>query len=380
MVRGVTFDEALLELGLKDDVTSEQVRRAYLRLLWTRRPEVDQEGFLRLREAYELARTILTWREAAGLWADGDGESLTDTSPVAPASPVAPVGEPDLGYEVALDACAFPLPPVATPEQVPEPPPSAAPSSRDFASVRILTPHAIEALVSDGRLVEAAQRLLKCYRQLTDHIDLDAPPVLTTLDIVLRLHEKGELDMAERLQSAFEQWMGASASEAKILEGRGVFWWAVIRELAALPRALETEVRTAIAQATRENNLLAARRPLGLFALRSPAQAKATWGLLKWHAPLLAKELGPALTVGKDESSAPRWRTDVSQLDWGHSLALGLPSLRFFTLRWVGDVKKRKFGEVVQWWDRKPNRRPLSCPWTQSGPFHTTFLMTLMRG
>jgi len=59
----VTLDEALRELGVGVDATSDQARRAYLRLLKTRKPEVDPQGFKRLREAYELAKEDLTWRE-----------------------------------------------------------------------------------------------------------------------------------------------------------------------------------------------------------------------------------------------------------------------------------------------------------------------------
>jgi hypothetical protein len=52
----VTLGEALAELGIDLDASPDQARRAYLRLLKTRKPETDPQGFMRLREAYDLAK------------------------------------------------------------------------------------------------------------------------------------------------------------------------------------------------------------------------------------------------------------------------------------------------------------------------------------
>jgi hypothetical protein len=51
----LTLDEALRELGVEAGATPDQIRRAYARGLKTRKPEVDPDGFRRLREAYEIA-------------------------------------------------------------------------------------------------------------------------------------------------------------------------------------------------------------------------------------------------------------------------------------------------------------------------------------
>ncbi len=55
----MTVQEALETLGITAEATADEVRRAYLRLLKQHKPEVDPEGFRRLREAYELAKEAL---------------------------------------------------------------------------------------------------------------------------------------------------------------------------------------------------------------------------------------------------------------------------------------------------------------------------------
>jgi hypothetical protein len=60
----VNLDEALTELGIEYGASADDARRAYLRLLKTRKPEVDREGFMRLREAYEVVRERPPFLEA----------------------------------------------------------------------------------------------------------------------------------------------------------------------------------------------------------------------------------------------------------------------------------------------------------------------------
>ncbi len=50
----MTWKEALRELGIASAADKAAVRKAYLRVLKTRSPERDPEGFMRLREAYEM--------------------------------------------------------------------------------------------------------------------------------------------------------------------------------------------------------------------------------------------------------------------------------------------------------------------------------------
>ncbi|HEY5448784.1 MAG TPA: J domain-containing protein, partial [Polyangia bacterium] len=52
----VTLTEAWTELGIDPGADADTVRRAYLRLIKTRKPESDPMGFQRAREAFEIAR------------------------------------------------------------------------------------------------------------------------------------------------------------------------------------------------------------------------------------------------------------------------------------------------------------------------------------
>ena len=52
----MTLTDAWKELGVDPGADAETVRRAYLRLIKTRKPESDPAGFQRAREAYEIAR------------------------------------------------------------------------------------------------------------------------------------------------------------------------------------------------------------------------------------------------------------------------------------------------------------------------------------
>ena len=51
----MTFEEALAQLGLTDAASAEDAKRAYHKLLRAHNPEVDRDGFIALREAYECA-------------------------------------------------------------------------------------------------------------------------------------------------------------------------------------------------------------------------------------------------------------------------------------------------------------------------------------
>ena len=74
----LSFDDALLELGVDAKATAEEVRRAYLRLVKTHSPERDPMGFRRARTDYEVARTTLAMRQLAA-----NCESLSGPEPIA---------------------------------------------------------------------------------------------------------------------------------------------------------------------------------------------------------------------------------------------------------------------------------------------------------
>lgn len=92
----MTHDEALRELGLDAGATPDQIRRAYARGVKTRKPEVDPDGFRRLREAYEVAA--------------GRGETAAPVTETVSAVETGETGEPGEAREPGepiLDALVF---------------------------------------------------------------------------------------------------------------------------------------------------------------------------------------------------------------------------------------------------------------------------------
>lgn len=96
----MTLGEAFAELGVEPGTDVALARRAYTRLLRTRKPETDPEGFRRLREAWE--------RVQAGDAARDTPEPTPVAESVQPVAP-GPVGRPRVtpeGTVVGVDAYA----------------------------------------------------------------------------------------------------------------------------------------------------------------------------------------------------------------------------------------------------------------------------------
>jgi hypothetical protein len=116
----VTLADAWRELGLEPGADPETVRRAYLRLVKTRKPEQDPAGFQRLRDAYEIARAggIFETMVIARTRRDGvPGPSPSADGPSGPppsTAPDAPGDAPGAGdaFERFVRASAL-LPPSA---------------------------------------------------------------------------------------------------------------------------------------------------------------------------------------------------------------------------------------------------------------------------
>jgi len=139
----VDFAEALRVLGLDDDdgeLTKERIRRTYLRKLKEHPPERDPDGFVRLREAYELLR------EFAG------GERP------APRFVVVPV-------PVRVEPAPAPAPepePAREPEPEPDLPEAPPPPSLDDCTAAVLR------MLQHGEL-DAAADLAAAWRETDDH-------------------------------------------------------------------------------------------------------------------------------------------------------------------------------------------------------------------
>ena len=84
-MRNLSFKQALRLLGISPETNTREVRRAYLRLLKKFKPEQDAEGFMRLRQAYELVIEEIQWKAICDLDSnrpreETDEEELKDST------------------------------------------------------------------------------------------------------------------------------------------------------------------------------------------------------------------------------------------------------------------------------------------------------------
>jgi hypothetical protein len=118
----VTLTEAWRELGVEPGADAETVRRAYLRLIKTRKPEADPDGFQRARQAYEIARASgeIEALAAGSAWSEAPSQPASASAAGgggggAPAG-AAPAGEARSHDDVVFEGFAAAwkaVPPVA---------------------------------------------------------------------------------------------------------------------------------------------------------------------------------------------------------------------------------------------------------------------------
>ncbi|UQA59329.1 J domain-containing protein [Polyangium aurulentum] len=326
----MTLDEALAELGLDHSASTDEARRAYLRLLKTRKPEVDREGFMRLREAYERARAELSLYEALRKAQEEDAPRIPIATPgglvwieisqppappppaaeIAPDKPDAPVEtQENTPAEASADPPVFPDKPrpdelpattddaragTHLPWEAPPPEPAHEPApATDEAPAR---EPSVEELYANGKIKTAAKRAARLHREAAKHGDGSAlPSARTTIGILLSLHRKNELAAAAQLHDAFKCWLAASGISARILMGEIVVLWSIASDLAALPPHFPSPLRSAIARATLAGNLDSARYDCLEFRDEEPSRAATAAALLRGNAPSLASILAASL-------------------------------------------------------------------------------------
>jgi hypothetical protein len=292
----VTLDEAIAELRIDRNTSPDEARRAYLRLLKQRKPEVDPEGFQRLREAYELLRNSLAWRHAtAGRAPESGPPSPVANAPVPARSPtLPPEGEVTAGEAPAGETTDGPAP---DPD--------------------------LERLDEIGRLMRAketqaaANLLAEHYEFAAARPGIAVPPPPATLDLLLRAHEQGWLPVAARLERAFALWLEAVGAEVRVLGGAAP-QWAIARELGGLPRALSPEVRTTLARAARTGELalgLASLRDIGAF---NPSEGRRNARILRVEGRAFSSKAAAVL-------APPRWGRGGIKAEWrGRMIALSI--------------------------------------------------------
>jgi hypothetical protein len=244
----MTYAEALAELGIDADATSEEARRAYLRLLKARKPEEDRAGFMRLREAYEIVKQ----------GNDGPAEQLLQ--------PPQPVGET---AELEND------------EEAPS-------LGRLFARA--------QARDRGG----AAEELVRLYDAAAAG-KAPLPSVHLAVDVLLHLHAEGKLREARALSRRL-----SAAEDVRALRGHVGTLWAIAKDLGSLPERFPQEARAAMARGALDVNVERAHADLDAFARGAPDGGTNAALALRAYAPTLTQLYAGALEKARPPAPSPK--------------------------------------------------------------------------
>jgi hypothetical protein len=314
--------EAFRELGVGPSATPDEIRRAYLRGVKMRKPEVDPEGFRRWREAYELlsvqpgreapappvarpageeqaapADPRTAWMEdlAAALGAEPDRElrirrlrQAVREEPTLPeprwwlARDLFAAKRPHEAAEVlrAGDAAGLPgflrelargFPSLLTPEEM-----ERLAQSTDPGTLATLS--AARARRGDGG--DAAGLMQRAFNLADVQGDLANPSPWLVIQVLLQLQSQGALAAS---RTVFEQlyWRMASGRVAAALSGEQAALWGLVRELHELSPAFHQGARKAIADATLEGDPSQAARAVWEVARRCGEQNRSYAAMLQ---------------------------------------------------------------------------------------------------
>lgn len=234
------LDEARSILGVDEACTADALRRAYFRTAKRHKPDLDPDGFRRVREAYEL---IL-----------GNALGLADS----PANDDEPRRAPTPQPATELDRL-----------------------------------HRIVEHLDRDAVTDAALELIELLRLRQVSTEVVSPPPELMLFVFLELQTLGQHDIARELVDAFQN--AGSALNEHTMGQDAVVIWLYVRELMDVEPRLASEVKRAIASALQGEDLLACRHQILVWAKSQPALASATRAMLKDQAPHLLDLMADAL-------------------------------------------------------------------------------------
>ncbi len=298
----MTDEDPFEILGIPQDATPEQVRRAYLRRLPKHKPERDPQGFQRLRSAYELAVALTSepWWAPSTL-TEHLGSDAKSTGPAAPPAP-----------DQATNASTAPAGQLDVADTAPE---LATESAARLAALA-------EVAAADGDAeVAVAHGLgaLDLNRRSGGREGLDA-----LIRTALLLQACGAWEGSRSLLGGLWAFFHQSAAYDAFDDPSVIVSWAAARELNDLPADFPPAVTSAIAEAARAGEPSQATDGIHAFVVGDRLQAARAAGHLKRHAPMLWSFYGHLLS-GPAGDGAPRaWQ-------WlaGWLLGLGLLYLSF---------------------------------------------------
>jgi hypothetical protein len=291
----MTFDQALVELGIDRDAGPEEARRAYLKLLKTRRPETDPQGFMRLREAFDRLKDTLAARQTFRLAIEARA-AIPELTPPPPAVAPTPVIDTPLAAPADLGEMSAPNPAVSkgsAPAEAEAVEGNAIEDDEDEATEEPPSEAEADRLLAGGDRAGAADELACLFDAAADLGR--PPPFLKAMRLVLELHEDGDVDSARMLEASVVAWLRASGEEVRILRGNLAIAWAMTRELGTLRRKFPSKARTAIARGVRTGDLGEVQSSLAALRDRRPTVAEEAAGRLRVYAPVLAQQFANIL-------------------------------------------------------------------------------------
>ncbi len=292
----LTFEAALEVLQVRASVARADARRAYLQLLRQYKPELDPDGFKRLRAAWERVDAELDLRAALrlddrrGVEADADASTQPGSEPGHGGAGGAGGDAPAVDDEAGERPAEPPLDRHTVPEWAREVAASfAAEHGGELdlsrlgaafgASPQVGVVYA-EELLGVRRYDLAAAVICRQLRMAEGSAEIDAPHPYRVVHLALRLTEHGAIAPAHRVVSALESYLSRTGGGARLsdeLAGQ----WALTLELDRLDDEFPVAARAIIASAVRACDLPSAYGPLTEFTAREPAQAEAARACLR---------------------------------------------------------------------------------------------------
>ena len=292
----MTFDEALARLGLSRQSSQQEAKRAYLKLLKQTRPEENRDAFIALRDAYELVRAGIEWRDqarAAGI--------------------VAPIPESDgEAHSGSTESERLRAALVSAPRESGE--------AKAERMVRVEFDARIQASAGEAAAartpVEEARRMCQQFDE-HGHEPGVVPPVAMTLRIIFWCLAAGEIEPARALADKLSTWLTRSGQEASL--GPLIPFWLSARELVAVAPAIPPRFFVPIAEAALAGDVAKAAKTLAPLQKDTPEVARSVLTELKLHAPWLATTVGWCLVPPQ-----PRKRMTLKVPAWVASLGIFL--------------------------------------------------------
>jgi hypothetical protein len=375
----------LLGLDGDDTLTSDRVRRSYMRKLRLHPPERDPDGFRRLREAYELvlqfaddgdaddqAASAAAQAERAAQVRAFVSEGTLQASPgvepaVVPLADVRgevpleadrpPVRQPlVMPVELAKPPAAVPVapmkplvpvelakPPVAVPVELAKPPvavPVELAKPRASVPIELEKPPLAEPvkLAKPPVPVEAAKperpRFVVQQLPVARVVKAQLPePLSVMVPRLLELLEAGDIEAALKVHGAWRS--SIDADDVRQSNAQVAARWTLVRELLDVARRVSPEIVRIVARAISDDDVASARPALEAFRAANPTAAGRANTVLAAGAPTLFAPLQHTLFAPHLRPDPPSASFEVPQQrsGGGGRLWLSIPVLLIALVR-----------------------------------------------